>query len=99
MTRKTVRCSRPSIIAETAAALAAERAFLAVLDGSCRTPIAGHAVIAHGRLAFRGLIAKPDGSATFETAREGAAADAAALGADAGRELKARAGADFFAPA
>ena len=55
--------------------------------------------IAHGRVAFRGLIAKPDGSAAFETAREGAAADAAALGADAGRELKARAGADFFAPA
>ena len=52
-------------------------------------PIAGHAIIAHGRLAFRGLIAKPDGSAAFETAREGAAADAAALGADAGRELKA----------
>jgi hydroxymethylbilane synthase len=85
--------------AQTAAALAAERAFLAVLDGSCRTPIAGHAVIAHGRVAFRGLIAKPDGSAAFETARAGAAADAVALGTDAGRELKARAGADFFAPA
>jgi hydroxymethylbilane synthase len=84
--------------AETATALVAERAFLALLDGSCRTPIAGHATITHGRLAFRGLIAKPDGSAAFETAREGAAADAAALGADAGRELKARAGADFFAP-
>jgi hydroxymethylbilane synthase len=84
--------------AETATALAAERAYLAVLDGSCRTPIAGHATIAHGRVAFRGLIAKPDGSAAFETARAGAAADAAALGADAGRELKARAGADFFAP-
>jgi hydroxymethylbilane synthase len=84
--------------AETATALATERAFLAVLDGSCRTPIAGHATIAHGRVTFRGLIAKPDGSASFETAREGAAADAAVLGADAGRELKARAGADFFAP-
>ena len=82
----------------TGQALACERAFLAALDGSCRTPIAGHATIAHGRVAFRGLIAKPDGSAAFETAREGAAADAAALGADAGRELKARAGADFFAP-
>jgi hydroxymethylbilane synthase len=82
---------------DTATALAAERAFLAVLDGSCRTPIAGHATIAHGRLAFRGLIAKPDGSETFETARTGAVADAAALGADAGRELRSRAGADFFA--
>jgi hydroxymethylbilane synthase len=85
--------------AESATALACERAFLAVLDGSCRTPIAGHATISAGRLAFRGLIAKPDGSAHFETRRDGAIADATALGADAGRELKARAGADFFAPA
>jgi hydroxymethylbilane synthase len=80
-------------------ALATERAFLAVLDGSCRTPIAGHAVISAGRLHFRGLIAKPDGSEAFETQREGTVADAFALGEDAGRELKARAGADFFAPA
>jgi hydroxymethylbilane synthase len=85
--------------AESAIALACERAFLAVLDGSCRTPIAGHATISAGRLAFRGLIAKPDGSAHFETRRDGAIADATALGADAGRELKSRAGADFFAPA
>jgi hydroxymethylbilane synthase len=83
--------------AETATALVAERAFLAVLDGSCRTPIAGHAVVRAGRLQFRGLIAKPDGSAVFEAARDGAASDAARLGADAGSELKARAGADFFA--
>jgi hydroxymethylbilane synthase len=83
--------------ADTWSALVAERAFLAVLDGSCRTPIAGHATVRAGRLQFRGLIAKPDGSAVFEAAREGAAADAARLGADAGSELKARAGADFFA--
>ena len=49
-------------------------------------------------LHFRGLIAKPDGSEVFETARAGAAGDAAALGADAGGELKSRAGADFFMP-
>jgi hydroxymethylbilane synthase len=79
-------------------ALATERAFLAVLDGSCRTPIAGHAVISAGRLHFRGLIAKPDGSEAFETQREGTVADAFALGEDAGRELKERAGADFFDP-
>jgi hydroxymethylbilane synthase len=83
---------------DSATALACERAFLAVLDGSCRTPIAGHATVAAGRLRFRGLIAKPDGSEAVETEREGAVADAVALGADAGRELKARAGADFFAP-
>jgi hydroxymethylbilane synthase len=83
--------------ADSATALAAERAFLAVLDGSCRTPIAGYAAIAAGQIAFRGLIAKPDGSAYFEATRAGAVADAASLGADAGRELRTRAGADFFA--
>jgi hydroxymethylbilane synthase len=83
---------------DSATALTAERAFLAVLDGSCRTPIAGHATVAAGRLRFHGLIAKPDGSAHFATERHGMAAAAAELGADAGRELKARVGADFFAP-
>jgi hydroxymethylbilane synthase len=85
--------------AATSAAVAAERAFLAVLDGSCRTPIAGHATVKAGHLHFRGLIAKPDGSAAYECTREGAVADASALGADAGAELRRRAGADFFAPA
>jgi hydroxymethylbilane synthase len=83
---------------DTATALAAERAFLAVLDGSCRTPIAGHAVVEGGVLRFRGLIAKTDGSEALEVARDGRRADAAALGADAGRDLKARAGPSFFVP-
>jgi hydroxymethylbilane synthase len=83
---------------DTAMALAAERAFLAVLDGSCRTPIAGHARVSNGVLRFRGMIIRPDGSEAHEAAREGRCAAAAELGADAGRELKARAGPDFFAP-
>ena len=83
--------------AATAAALTAERAFLAVLEGSCRTPIAGYAAVAGGQLAFRGLIAKPDGSEVIETQRHGAVTAAVRLGAEAGRELKQRAGADFFA--
>jgi hydroxymethylbilane synthase len=82
---------------DTATAVTAERAFLAVLDGSCRTPIAGHARISAGAIRFRGLIAKPDGSAAVEVLREGRREDAAALGADAGHELKRRAGGDFFA--
>jgi hydroxymethylbilane synthase len=81
---------------DTATAVAAERAFLAVLDGSCRTPIAGHARIDRDVVRFRGMIVKPDGSEAFEARREGPVAQAAELGADAGRELKARAGADFF---
>jgi hydroxymethylbilane synthase len=83
--------------ADTANALACERAFLAVLDGSCRTPIGGHAKIAGGRLRFRGMVVTPDGAKAFETLREGDVLDAEKLGADAGRELKERAGPDFFA--
>jgi hydroxymethylbilane synthase len=67
-----------------------------MLDGSCRTPIAGHAIVANDRLQLRGMIIRPDGSEAHETAREGHVRDAAALGADAGRELKAKGGADFF---
>jgi hydroxymethylbilane synthase len=81
----------------SAQALTAERAFLAVLDGSCRTPIAGHAVVAADRLHFQGLIAKPDGSRQLRVEREGPRDDAVLLGAQAGRELKAQAGGDFFA--
>jgi hydroxymethylbilane synthase len=82
---------------DTFSALVAERAFLAVLDGSCRTPIGGHATIAAGRLRFRGMIVKPDGSEAHEVTREGDVRDAEKLGADAGGELKGRAGPDFFA--
>jgi hydroxymethylbilane synthase len=84
------------IDADTGSALAAERAFLAVLDGSCRTPIAGHAVVSGGDLRFHGLILRPDGREAFETRRRGDRSEAAALGADAGAELKGRAPADFF---
>jgi hydroxymethylbilane synthase len=83
--------------ADTSVALACERAFLAVLDGSCRTPIAGHAVLKGDALSFRGMILRPDGSEAFETIRSGSRRDAVSLGADAGAELKARAPADFFA--
>lgn len=84
--------------AATLAALRAERAFLAILDGSCRTPIAGHARIEGDDIFFRGMILRPDGSETHETARQGAVQDGAELGADAARELKARAAPGFFAP-
>jgi len=83
--------------ADTSVALNCERAFLGVLDGSCRTPIAGHAVLEGDALRFRGMILRPDGSEAFETTRSGSRKDAVALGADAGAELKARAPADFFA--
>ena len=78
---------------ETETAIACERAFLAALDGSCRTPLAGHATLAGGSLQFRGHALTLDGVHCFETTRRGAAADAARLGRDAGEEVKARGGA------
>ena len=82
--------------ADTEAALATERSFLALLDGSCRTPIGGHCRVDGDRIYFRGLIVSPDGRESYETVREGARAEAAALGADAARELRERAGEKFF---
>jgi hydroxymethylbilane synthase len=82
--------------ADTSVAVACERAFLAELDGSCRTPIAGHATLSGRVLHFRGLIVKPDGSAAHETAVAGALENAATIGADAGRALRQYAGPGFF---
>ena len=81
----------------SATAIACERAFLARLDGSCKTPIAGYAEIEHGRLRFRGLILTPDGSVSFETELIDSASSAEAIGAEAGDALLARAGPDFLA--
>jgi hydroxymethylbilane synthase len=82
--------------AETAAALSCERAFLAVLDGSCRTPIAGYAKVDGDRLSFSGMIIRPDGREAYSVEREGKAADAAAIGAAAGAAVRAEAGPRFF---
>ena len=76
--------------AETGHALGAERAFLAVLDGSCRTPIAGHARLVGGRIHLRGMVLRADGSETFEVSLRGASDEAAQLGEAAGRDLLAR---------
>lgn len=83
----------------TAERVAAERALLKVLDGSCRTPIAALATLGEGgRISLDGLVARPDGSEVHRLHRDGSAADAAALGAEAGAELKARIGPDFLVP-
>jgi hydroxymethylbilane synthase len=81
---------------ETAARAAAERALLAGLDGSCRTPIAALAELSDGRLRLRSAIVRTDGSELLATEREGPVADAAALGTDAASELRRRAGPGFF---
>jgi len=81
----------------THARVSAERAFLAKLDGSCRTPIAGLAELDGDQMHFRGQILLPDGSQEFHTARSGPASDAAAMGRDAAQELLERAGPEFMA--
>jgi hydroxymethylbilane synthase len=80
----------------TGHALAAERAFLTVLDGSCRTPIAGHARLFGDALEIRGLVLRPDGSASVEAAHRGSVADAAGLGREAGLDIRARMPPDFL---
>jgi hydroxymethylbilane synthase len=84
----------PILDAETSLALACERAFLSVLDGSCRTPIGGHARIAEGKLRFSGLLLREDGSQSWSVSREGDPAMAQAMGEEAARALIAQAPAD-----
>ena len=93
----TIALLAPLNDATSAATVACERAFLARLDGSCKTPIAGLAEIADGIVCFRGLILNPDGSEWYDIEVTGAAANARTIGADAGEELRARAGSDFIA--
>jgi len=87
--------------AETVVQVTAERAFLTVLDGSCRTPIAAYARLDGDTLHFHGLVAKPDGSEVHQIKRSGPAdlAHAVTMGRDAGQELKDKIGSDFLATA
>ncbi len=80
----------PIVDAATGVALAAERAFLRVLDGSCRTPIAAHARLEGGELVFHGEVLRADGAEVFTARRRGAAVDAALLGDGAGHEILLR---------
>ena len=81
---------------DTEIRLAAERAFLAGLDGSCRTPIAGLAHLKGDHVTFRGEIVRPDGSESLTTERSGSAKEAAEMGADAAAELRRKGGDGFF---
>lgn len=81
---------------ETSVALACERAFLAALDGSCRTPVAGYARINDGALLFDGVILSEDGGESYEASGSGDPADAAGIGEAAGRDVRRRAPAAFL---
>ena len=83
---------------EAVAVSTAERALLASLDGSCRTPIGGHArLLPNGELHLTGLVARPDGSFLLKRAAVGSARDAARLGAELGDSLRRDSPADIFA--
>jgi hydroxymethylbilane synthase len=81
---------------ETGQRLAAERAFLAGLDGSCQTPIAGLATLEGGRLRLRGEILRPDGSEVIADDVTVPVEDGAAAGQGMARRMRARAADDFF---
>jgi hydroxymethylbilane synthase len=83
-------CVAPVLHEPTSLAVAAERAFLSTLDGSCRTSIACLAEIANGQLSLRGMVLRADGSEVFDVQRLGPAVDAMAIGEAAGRELLTR---------
>jgi hydroxymethylbilane synthase len=80
----------------TAVRVAAERACLAVLEGSCRKPIAAFAELEGDVLRLRALIALPDGSKVHRQDATAAASDARELGERIGRKLKEMAGPDFM---
>jgi len=80
----------------TAQAVACERAFLAALDGSCRTPIAGHARIEAGSLRFDGILLSEDGQESYSASGSGAPEDAVSIGRVVGEEIRGAAPADFL---
>ncbi len=82
--------------APTFDAVSCERAFLAALDGSCRTPIAGYAICEGDHLRFFGMILTQDGKQVHTTTIEGHRRDAEALGINAGQAIRAEAGSTFF---
>src|SRR5271165_1492517 len=82
---------------EAKAVSTAERALLAALDGSCRTPIGGYArLLPNGALHLTGMVARADGSFLLKRALHGASTDAARLGRELGASLRANSPPDIF---
>ena len=95
---KTRALLEPLHCGDTAARVGAERALLAMLDGSCRTPIAALATLDSGRLTLKAKVLSPDGRQVFRAERAGSTTEAASMGADAGAEIKAQLPPGFFLP-
>ena len=78
-------------------ALRTERAFLRELDGSCRTPLAGHAVINGDHVTFHGMILSPDGKTVHEASAQSKLSEAEEMAIEIAGKLRKEAGSDFFA--
>lgn len=97
--RENVACSeilQPLNHRDTVSCILCERAFLGAFDGSCKTPIAGYAVLDQERLEFRGLVASFDGIRVEEVAMAGMREEAEAIGARAAESILSRIGDNFF---
>jgi hydroxymethylbilane synthase len=81
---------------ETGQRLAAERSFLAALDGSCETPLAGLAELDGSTLRLRGEVLRPDGSEAINDDQSAPIEDGAALGREMAAKLLEQAGEGFF---
>jgi hydroxymethylbilane synthase len=75
----------------------AERAFLAAMGGSCKTPLAALAVYAGGRLELDALCGTPDGRRLVRAHVSGSPDDAAALGREAAEALLAQGAGEIVA--
>jgi hydroxymethylbilane synthase len=93
--RRTLEAVAAIAHGETTRAVAAERAFLGVLDGSCRTPIAAHARLAGGSVRLVGQVLSPDGTQFF--AGEESGPEPVAVGEALGLRIKAELPVDIFA--
>ncbi len=82
--------------APSARVVETERAFLARLEGSCRTPIAALATLAGPDIVLKGEILTPSGSISLRAERKGPVSDRIALAIDAADELKSKGGSGFF---
>jgi hydroxymethylbilane synthase len=82
----------------TAICAAAERALLAALDGSCRTPIAASAKLDGNRIALDAMVISPDGRVSHRLNRSTTTSRARDLGHELGMELRDLAGPGFFGP-
>jgi hydroxymethylbilane synthase len=83
--------------ADARVAAEAERALLAGLDGSCRTPIGAHArLLTHGMIELTGLVARADGSFLLRRTETGQRANAVRIGRTLGDNLRAESPSDLF---